>query len=110
MELVSNMLFSYLGAPATFAVRIVEMTTVDDGSTLYQVHIHTLAILDRESIGEHHLELTARDGSPCLAGVPSADPCSATISFCVNLVDINDNRPSIEAHIAHCVNEVRTLH
>ena len=74
------------------------------------MHIRTAQHLDRETVDMFTLTVVASDGAPCSApGMMSqTDPCSTNITICVNVTDINDNRPNVTEHHCICVYEVRT--
>ena len=71
------------------------------------MHIRTAQHLDRETIDMYTLTIVARDQAPCVApGMTSAVGCSSQVNICVNVTDINDNRPNVTEHHCICVYEV----
>ena len=72
------------------------------------MHIRTAQHLDRESVDMFTLSIVASDQTPCSApGMMSTmDSCSTEISVCVNVTDINDNRPNVTEHHCICIFEV----
>lgn len=74
------------------------------------MHIRTAQHLDRETVDMFTLTIVAMDQTPCSApGMMSAtDPCRTNINICINVTDINDNRPNVTEHHCICIFEVIT--